>query len=109
MTQGEPTDRAEPTMNADDERTGLWFVTYLHVHRLGGKRWTAPPKKYPTMPRSTWRSLAAICFAIGAVIGAFVGRGDAALTVAAAIVIGLIAVPVGMWAIETVWLRRRAP
>lgn len=95
-------------MDRDDERSGLWFMTYLHVHGAGGKRWSPPLKKYPTMPRSTWRSLAAICFAVGAVVGAVAGQGNASRVVAAAILFGFIAVGVGMWIIETVWLRRRS-
>lgn len=87
---------------------GLFFMTYLHVHGLIPKRWSPPPKKYPSMPRSTWRSLAAICFAVGAVIGAVLGRDNPSKAVASAVVFGLLAVLVGMWAIETIWLRRRS-
>jgi hypothetical protein len=93
-------------MSGDDERAGLMFMTYLHVNRLLPKRWSAPAKKYPSMPRSTWRSLAAICFAVGAVIGAVVRPGDAALMIGSAILFGLVAAGIGMWVIETMWLRR---
>lgn len=96
-------------MDPDEERSGLWFMTYLHVHGWRPKRWSPPPKKYPTMARSTWRSLAAICFAVGAVVGAVAGQGNTSRVVAAAILFGFIAVGVGMWVIETVWVRRRSP
>ena len=93
----------------DDREGGLFFMTYLHVHGLVPKRWSPPPKRYESMPRARWRSLAAICFAVGAVIGGVLGRESDALALASAIVVGLLAVVLGMWLIETLWLRRRRP
>lgn len=40
-------------------------------------------------------------------IGAVVGRGSTPLVVATALLFGVIAIGVGMWVIETIWLRRR--
>ena len=91
-------------MNDGDER-GLWFISYLHVHGWRPKRWQAPPKKYPSMPRGQWRRSAAICFAVGMVIGALLGRSSAGLALAAAILCGFLTVGVGMWIIETRWVR----
>lgn len=94
-------------MDGNDER-GLWFISYLHVHGWRPKRWSAPAKKYPSMPRAQWRRLATICFAVGMVIGALLGRSSPGLALAAAILFGLIAVGVGMWIIETLWVRRHS-
>lgn len=106
---GHGSDDAHASMAADHGSAGLWFITYLHVHGWRGRRWSPPPPRFESMPRAQWRSLAAICFAIGAVGGAVLGREDPVLAVAAAIVVGLIAVAVGMWVIETLWLRSRRP
>ena len=90
-----------------DDRTGLWVITWLHVRGWRPGPMTGGPPKYPSMPRAQWRRWALRCAAVGAVIGAVLGRRDLALAVASAIVVGLLAVAVGMYAIESIWLRGR--
>lgn len=94
-------------MDQRDERDAISYFAFLHAYRSRLRGWQAPPKKYPSMPRSQWRVLAAICFAVGAVIGALAVGGDSGRVVIAAVVGGLLGIAVGMWTIETLWLRRR--
>lgn len=84
------------------------FYALRHLRRRAG--WTSKltPSTRPTMPKSQWRPLAALCFAIGAAIGALLVGDDGGRTVLVAIVGGLIGVTIGMYGIETIWERRRA-
>jgi hypothetical protein len=93
----------------DDNQVGYWIMTWMHVRRFGNKRWSPPPKKYPSMPRAQWRRHAVTWFAVGAAVGAVLGRAGAGLAVAAALLIGLVFVAVGMWITETRWLRSQRP
>lgn len=89
---------------------GYWVMTFMHVNGRGGRyggEYRAS-KRYPSMPRAQWRRLAAICFAIGAALAAILIGNEGARTLAGAVFGGLIAVAIGMYLIETVWLRRRA-
>lgn len=93
-------------MPGDDE-LGAFYAAWWVTRRRGRRGITITPSTRPTMPKAQWRSLAAICFAVGAVVGALIPAGSNDVLVLRAIVVGLIGVAVGMYVIETIWERRR--
>lgn len=96
-----------PASRSDDDLGAFGVAWWFIRGRTGRRGLTITPSTRPTMPRSQWRPLAALCFAVGAIVGGFIG-GDGGRAVLLAVVGGLIGLVVGMYVIETIWERRRA-
>lgn len=79
------------------------FLVWLATE---ARPWKSGPRRYPKMPRSTWWPATVALFTVGTTIGLIV-FGTSGPGVLRAIASGIAVFLVGMYLVESRWLRRQ--